>query len=144
MENYKLVGCLPELSSQGDFYLSKNVEVILQSIFVILVTPPGSRVWQPDFGCKLLHMLFSPETDEILEEAKQEVKTALEKWEPRIKIRNVDAKFYGDRYNRGLSITVSFTYRERNYDYEFPVVENQDILNQTLYSLKVKKEERIE
>jgi phage baseplate assembly protein W len=143
MENYKLVGCIPEMSSEGDFYVSKNIEVILQSIFVILVTPPGSRVWQPDFGCKLLNMIFSLETDEILEEAKQEVKTALEKWEPRIKIRNVETEFQGDRYSRGLLVTIKFTYNDRNYEYEFPVVEDQDMLSQTLYSLKVKKIEKV-
>lgn len=138
------MGCLPEISPEGDFYTSKNIEVILQSIFVILVTPPGSRIWQPDFGCRLLHMIYAPETDETLEEAKQEVKSALEKWEPRIKIKNIETDFYGDRYNKGLSVKISFIYNDRDYEYEFPVVENQDILNQTLYSLKAKKEERLE
>lgn len=141
MDTYKLVGCLPELSIQGDFYTSKNIEVILQSVYVILTTPPGSRVWQPDFGCRLLHMLFAPETDDILEEAKQEVKTSLEKWEPRIKIQNIETQFYGDRYNRGLLVKISFIYNDRNYEYEFPVVENQDMLNQTLFSLKVSEQE---
>ncbi len=143
MPYQELIGCLPELSPKGDFYESRNIGVILQSIFVILATPPGSRVWQPEFGCNITKLLFSLETEDVLNEAKQEVRYALEKWEPRIRVLDVQSEFIGDRFNKGISITVKFNYTDRDYTYTFPVMENLDMLSQSLYSLKTVKEERV-
>jgi phage baseplate assembly protein W len=58
-------------------------------IFVILATPTGSRIWQPDFGCNITKLLFSLETEDVLNEAKQEVRYALEKVGPRIRVLDV-------------------------------------------------------
>jgi hypothetical protein len=143
MPYQELIGCLPELSPKGDFYESRNIGVILQSIFVILATPPGSRVWQPEFGCNITKLLFSLETEDVLNEAKQEVRYALERWEPRIRLLDVQSEFIGDRFNKGISVTVKFNYADRDYTYTFPVMENLDMLSQALYSLKTVKEERV-
>jgi hypothetical protein len=143
MPYQELIGCLPELSPKGDFYESRNIGVILQSIFVILATPPGSRVWQPEFGCNITKLLFSLETEDVLNEAKQEVRYALERWEPRIRVLDVQSEFIGDRFNKGISVIVKFNYADRDYTYTFPVMENLDMLSQSLYSLKTVKEERV-
>lgn len=143
MPYQELIGCLPELSPKGDFYESRNIGVILQSIFVILATPPGSRIWQPEFGCNITKLLFSLETEDVLNEAKQEVRYALERWEPRIRLLDVQSEFIGDRFNKGISVTVKFNYADRDYTYTFPVMENLDMLSQALYSLKTVKEERV-
>ena len=39
-------------------YKYEGLEVILQSIYVILNTPKGSRVWQPEFGCGVMEYIW--------------------------------------------------------------------------------------
>ena len=53
LKNEMLYGCLPEISSNGDFYTSTDIETIIQSIWVILTTSKEDRPWAPEFGCNI-------------------------------------------------------------------------------------------
>jgi len=72
-----------------DFFTLKENEVLLkENIVRILLTTPGERINNPLFGCHLKEFLFEFDTY-ILEDIKFEIKRAIEKWEPRVKIFNV-------------------------------------------------------
>ncbi len=65
---------------------SSNEEVIRDDLMQLLLTEPGERVMRPDFGVGLNRLLF--EHDPVLIDglAHKLIRTAIEKFEPRIEI----------------------------------------------------------
>ena len=84
-----LFGCLPEKGKDGDFKTYEGLEVILQSIYVILNTPKGSRVWQPEFGCGVMEYIWDLADDKTISKMRSEIESALVRWEPRISLNSV-------------------------------------------------------
>ena len=97
--------------NEGDEVFLFNIDVINQSIFNMLYTNPGERLFRPAFGASLNRIIFrpiSPATSMLL---KQILIVSVEKWEPRISV------------NRNLS-TVTAIPDDNMYDihmvYEVP------------------------
>lgn len=90
--------------------LVSGVEAIKVAVRMILLTTPGERLMSPDFGCRLRELLFKPATAAVGRLAEQYVREALEKWEPRIELQQVQVKFEpgGGRDER---LTVALVYR---------------------------------
>lgn len=64
-------------------------EDVAQSIEVILLTPKGAKIFEPEFGTNILKYLDRP-IEEVVPLIIAEVWEALERWEPRIKLLSVD------------------------------------------------------
>jgi phage baseplate assembly protein W len=79
------------ISRNGAVRLVSGVEEIDAAIRMILATVPGERVMRPDFGCAMWDMLFAPLTAGTLGLIEQSVRSALERWEPRIDLQDVHA-----------------------------------------------------
>jgi len=58
-------------------------------IAIILRTRPGERLLRPEFGCGLDRYLFEPNNTATLRLIQEEVKRALNRWEPRITLDEV-------------------------------------------------------
>ncbi|SEP63895.1 hypothetical protein SAMN04488038_10143 [Solimonas aquatica] len=65
-------------------------EKVRQSIFIILDTEPGERVMLPEFGCGLRRFLMQPNNGATRAQIEREVRLALQRWEPRIQLEQVD------------------------------------------------------
>lgn len=76
--------------SSGNISKVTGGESISQSIKTILSTYPGERHMLPEFGSRLREYLFDPIDIDTLELMEVEIETALERWEPRITIKNID------------------------------------------------------
>jgi hypothetical protein len=66
-----------------------GMDLIRQSVSTILDTEPGERVMLPGFGCGLRHYLMEPNTLTTRTSMAADIRTALETWEPRIRLVNV-------------------------------------------------------
>ncbi len=132
-----LVGCIPQITNSGDFYMTEDVEAIIQSIFVILVTPPNTRIWQPEFGSPILSYIFKPITTDTIAEIQSDVETVLKRWETRITINSVTVTKM--ETEKGFSIKINFKYSGRDYEHTFPFMEDVSLLDMTVYSFKLKK-----
>lgn len=75
----------------GDLRLRSGAEKVRQSIELILRTEPGERVMRPAFGCPLRQFLMEPNTVATRARLERAVQRALEAWEPRITLREVQA-----------------------------------------------------
>jgi phage baseplate assembly protein W len=64
---------------------------IRRAIFIILNTALGERVMRPDFGCQIHELIFAPNNDETAATAERYVTEALTRWEPRIRLEQVQA-----------------------------------------------------
>ena len=81
-----------QLNVQGGIKFSSEDEKVRQSIWIILRTSPGERVYRPTFGCRLSELAFAPMNSETLLQIRIYVTEALEVWEPRIVLDDVRAE----------------------------------------------------
>ena len=72
------------LSVQGGIKLSTEAKKVEESIWIILRTELGERVYRPNFGSRLTELAFAPMNTETLLMIRLYIREALEIWEPRI------------------------------------------------------------
>ncbi|MCT7948228.1 GPW/gp25 family protein [Ancylothrix sp. C2] len=77
------------INLQGNLQLSSATRNIEESIFLILGTKIGERVYRPTFGSRLSELVFAPMNTQTLMLIRLHVQQALEMWEPRIIVDGV-------------------------------------------------------
>lgn len=83
-----------------------------QMIRQILLTSPGERINQPQFGCGLRQLLFAPISDALVAATKLQITTALNQWlSDQISVSNVSVTQPGD-IDSELSIRIDYTLLE--------------------------------
>jgi len=80
-----------QLSSRGGIAMVGEEASVRQAILLLISTSPGERVMRPDYGCQLRQLVFAPNDDTTAGLAIHYVRQALEKWEKRIRIVDLDA-----------------------------------------------------
>jgi phage baseplate assembly protein W len=80
-----------QISQQGGFALAHGVNDIEQAVRIILGTSPGERVMRPEFGCRIHELVFAPNNATTRRLLAYYVEEALDRWEPRITIREINA-----------------------------------------------------
>lgn len=78
-----------QLDVQGGIQLRSEEQKIKESIWIILRTGLGERVYRPNFGSRLAELAFAPLNTDTLILIRLYVLEALETWEPRIIIDEV-------------------------------------------------------
>lgn len=76
----------------GGVRMSAEARNIQESITVILGTKPGERQRLPEFGCRIHELMFAPNNSATGTLVARHVRTALERWEPRIEVTRIDAE----------------------------------------------------
>ena len=71
-------------SVQGGIQLSAYAQKVRESIWIILRTGLGERVYRPNYGSRLSELTFAPLNNTTLLMIRMHVQEALETWEPRI------------------------------------------------------------
>ena len=104
---------LPLTYDEGEGYLmnKKFAEVILQNLKMLLLTSPGERIMEPDFGVGLKRYLFEQNVGAVHGEIHAKIKSQVGIYIPSLQILKID--FFdsddmpelGDNY---LHITISF------------------------------------
>lgn len=81
---------LPLVPTQtGALPVADGPEKVRLGIAIILDTEPGERLMLPTFGCGLRRFLMQPNTTATRAAMQREIETALNAWEPRIKLESV-------------------------------------------------------
>jgi phage baseplate assembly protein W len=98
---------------------------IEEAIRLVLGTAPGERPMRPEFGCRIHDLVFGPANASTAGEIAYEVRTALERWEPRVDVLDVRVGF--DRVDAGtvyvdLHYTVRGVNDPRNLVFPFYVI----------------------
>ena len=88
-------------------------EAIRQSILMLLATRPGERVGRPSYGCDVHRLVFEPNDRTTAGLAIHYVRTAINRWEPRVLLTRVDANAPAEAPSR-LVIEVSYVFRHLN------------------------------
>lgn len=98
----------PRVGPDGALVWSAGELNVRECICTILRTRPGERVGRPGWGCGLERYLFEPNTVSTLRLIVEDVRTALSRFEPRIRLDTVTATLNPDDV-RAVDITVSYT-----------------------------------
>jgi phage baseplate assembly protein W len=110
---------------RGALALARDGEDVRQAISIILSTAPGERPMRPEFGCGVHDYVFDVLDAATLGQMETEVRRALERWEPRIDVLDVDFELDGNT-DGPLAITIEYRLRAtndvRNLVYPFYVV----------------------
>lgn len=104
----KSPGFPPRVGADGRMVWSSGEQNVRESIAIILRTKPGERVLLPSFGCGLDRYLFEPNNTATLRLIQEEIKRALTRWEPRIRLDDVMVRVNpGDP--RVVDVTIYYT-----------------------------------
>jgi phage baseplate assembly protein W len=66
-------------------------QTVRQALLMLLSTRPGERVLRPEYGCDLHCLVFEPNDETTAGIAIHHVRRAIERWEPRVEILDLDA-----------------------------------------------------
>ncbi|MGF1497334.1 MAG: GPW/gp25 family protein [Elainellaceae cyanobacterium] len=77
------------VNAQGSLQLSSSAPNLEESIWIILRTQLGERVYRPTFGSRLADLAFEPLSIQTLLSIRLCVEEALEMWEPRLILKEV-------------------------------------------------------
>lgn len=105
--------------TQPRFSIAEYEESVRQSILIILSTAKGERMMRPDFGSGLSELVFAVNGPATQAMAAFEAREALETWEPRIEVLDVETTVSGSRDEQLL---IYIDYRVRTTDNRFNLV----------------------
>ena len=97
----------------GGIALVSRERELAESIELILRTPRGDRPMRPEFGCGIWDEVFSPMDATTAGRVAYDVRTALERWEPRINVTAVDVTF-NDAERGRMDVWITYAERDTN------------------------------
>jgi phage baseplate assembly protein W len=110
---------------RGGLALAHDERDVEQAISIILSTAPGERPMRPEFGCGVHDYVFDIIDPGTLGHMEREIRSALDRWEPRIEVLGIDFDLETVP-DGGLAITITYRLRAtndvRNLVYPFYVV----------------------
>jgi len=110
---------------RGGLALSSGDEDVREAIALILGTAPGDRPMRPEFGCGIQNYIFDSIDAYTLGKIEQEIREALDRWEPRAEVLDVDIDL-SQSADGVLLIDVGYVLRAtndvRNLVYPFYVI----------------------
>ena len=118
------------IDSGGAVALVRREREIEEAIRLILGTAYGERPMRPEFGCGIHDYVFESVDAYLVGRLEQEVRRALDRWEPRIDVVSVDLSLEPSRAGAGpdevVVIDISYRLRAtsdvRNLVYPFYVI----------------------
>ncbi len=102
------LGFPPRVGANGQMVWSEGETNVRESIEIILRTRPGERLMLPEFGCSLERYLFEPNNISTLRLIQEEVKRAINRWEPRVRIDDIVVETKASDV-RVVDVTIFFT-----------------------------------
>ena len=97
----------PAVAASGGLALAEHERSVAQSIWIILGTAKGERLMRPDFGCGINDLVFELNNAATAGRVASEVRAALSRFEPRIRVGAIDIAREGD--GSRLSISIDYT-----------------------------------
>ena len=67
----------------------KNANAIARSVRNIVMTSPGEKFFQPDFGSQVSKLLFENIDDITASQIQEEIEFSITNYEPRVSLKNV-------------------------------------------------------
>ena len=85
----------------------KNANAIARSVINIVMTSPGEKFFQPDFGSRVSKLLFENIDDITASQIQEEIEFSITNYEPRVSLRNVQVN--ADNDNGSFDAIISYS-----------------------------------
>jgi uncharacterized protein len=108
------------LTAAGGLSMVDGDESIRQALLLLLSTTPGERLMRPQYGSYLHRLVFAPNDHTTAGLAIHYVRQAIQRWEPRVGIVDLDAEADPDvptRLNIRLTYQVLASLAVDTFDY---------------------------
>ena len=89
----------------GDLIALKNENAIARAVRNIVLTSPGEKFFDPDFGSSVSEILFENVDDITAVSIQDEIRNCLNNYEPRVDLVNVDVNPNFDENQFDVKIT---------------------------------------
>jgi len=89
----------------NDLIAIKNVNAISRSVRNIILTTPGEKFFDPDFGSNVSKLLFENIDDITASQIQEEIEFSINNYEPRVKLINVEVLADNDNASFDTIIT---------------------------------------
>jgi len=99
-----------QVDAHGGLALARGGTDVKQAIGLILSTAPGERTMRPEFGCGVHDYVFDAIDASTAARMEEEIRAALDRWEPRIEVLDVGFDLGGA--DAGI-VAIEITYRLR-------------------------------
>jgi len=103
-----------QVDDTGGIRMRSGEDDIREAIRIILGTRLGERTMRPEFGCGIGDLVFDPNDANLVGRIEFLVRKALERWEPRIELKEVRAVPSGESMDIDVRYIVRQTNREDN------------------------------
>jgi len=103
-----------QIDDTGGIRMRSREDDIREAIGIVLGTRLGERAMRPEFGSGLADLVFDPNDANLAGRIEFFVRKALERWEPRIALKEVRARPEGARMEIDVRYIVRQTNREDN------------------------------
>lgn len=114
-EIYSDLSYKPQLNQLGDATKLVNMNSIKQAIKTIILTPPGSRLFEPNFGCGINNYLFEFNDEETKTKLERAIRNSIATYEPRVLLNSVIIT--SDVENSQLNVEIEYLIKElQEYD----------------------------
>ena len=90
----------------GDLIAIKNVNAITRSIRNIVLTTPGEKFFDPDFGSNVSNLLFENVDDITASQIQEEIEFSINNYEPRVKL--IDVQVIADNDNASFDTIITY------------------------------------
>ena len=84
----------------------KNASAIARSVRNIVMTYPGEKFFQPDFGSKVSRLLFENVDDITASQIQEEIEFSITNYEPRVNLTRVT--IVADNDNASFDATITY------------------------------------
>ena len=84
----------------------KNANAIARSVRNIVMTYPGEKFFQPDFGSRVSKLLFENVDDITASQIQEEIEYSINNYEPRVSLVNVSV--VADNDNASFDATITY------------------------------------
>ena len=101
------------VDARGGLAIVRDEEDVVEAIRLIIGTAKGERPMRPEFGCGIHDYVFEAIDAYTIGRLDYEIRVALDRWEPRIDVLDIDFDDEGAGTGR-LLIDITFQLRSTN------------------------------
>src|ERR671922_1596168 len=103
-----------QVDRRGGIALARDEQDIDQAMLLILGTAPGERPMRPEFGCGVHDFVFDTIDAGTVARMETEIRSALDRWEPRVEVTDLQFDLGGADTGR-LLIQIAYRVRATNH-----------------------------
>ena len=89
-----------------DLIAMKNENAIARSVKNIVFTNPGEKFFNPRFGSRITGLIFETADDLTAIEIQTQIEESINRYEPRVRLRSVDAT--ADLDNNAFDVVITY------------------------------------